>query len=251
MSNILLKRSNVVDASGNPKLPEASVLQYGELAVNYAAGAETLSIKNSNDEIVTFSSDNRSGGGSSVNPAFGYYGVYIQATDKSLYRTDDWDRTKKANGIAVINNNVRLLLSLSGDTKTDYFRSYPSVTFDTFVSSCYTNTCYSSTGGYADSYCLGYKFPNGETGGYLGTYYEYMQIFSEKDEVEKALKKVGGESINSSNYFHTCNRAQYNNNGTLIYIMALIQYFNISVSTTSSRSDTKSGYARPIKKLIL
>ena len=61
---ILLKRSSVVDASGNPKLPDASSMDYGEIAVNYAAGAETLSIKNSSNEIVTFSSDNSSGGGS-------------------------------------------------------------------------------------------------------------------------------------------------------------------------------------------
>lgn len=55
---ILLKRSSVVDESGNPKLPEANMIDYGEIAVNYASGVETLSIKNSNDEIVTFSSDN-------------------------------------------------------------------------------------------------------------------------------------------------------------------------------------------------
>ena len=37
--SILLKRSNVKNSDGSPKLPDASVLQYGELAVNYAAGA--------------------------------------------------------------------------------------------------------------------------------------------------------------------------------------------------------------------
>lgn len=50
---ILHKRSNVV-TDGSPKLPTADQLEYGEIAINYADGNETLSIKNSNNEIVTF-----------------------------------------------------------------------------------------------------------------------------------------------------------------------------------------------------
>ena len=50
-------KSNVVE-EGLPKLPQPSVLVEGEIAVNYAADYETLSIKNSSGEVVTFSSDN-------------------------------------------------------------------------------------------------------------------------------------------------------------------------------------------------
>jgi hypothetical protein len=50
-------KSNVVE-NGGPKLPSPSILAEGELAVNYAEGYETISIKNSDNEIVTFSSDN-------------------------------------------------------------------------------------------------------------------------------------------------------------------------------------------------
>ncbi|MBP5722794.1 MAG: hypothetical protein J6X18_04380 [Bacteroidales bacterium] len=53
---VIHKKSNVM-IEGSPKLPAAASLEYGELAINYANGGETLSIKNSNDEIVTFSSD--------------------------------------------------------------------------------------------------------------------------------------------------------------------------------------------------
>ena len=67
-NKILLKRSNVVDSSGNPKLPDASSMDYGELAINYAAGCETLSIKNSSNKIVKFSS-----GGISDAPQDGKY----------------------------------------------------------------------------------------------------------------------------------------------------------------------------------
>lgn len=49
-------KSNVV-LEGKPKLPESSALIEGELAINYANGVETISIKNSDGNIVTFSSD--------------------------------------------------------------------------------------------------------------------------------------------------------------------------------------------------
>ena len=50
------KRSSAL-TNGQPKLPTASQIGYGEIAINFAEGHETLSIKNSNDEIATFSSD--------------------------------------------------------------------------------------------------------------------------------------------------------------------------------------------------
>jgi hypothetical protein len=49
-------KSKVVESS-NPKLPTASQIEYGEIAVNYAKGYETLSIKNESGTVVTFSSD--------------------------------------------------------------------------------------------------------------------------------------------------------------------------------------------------
>lgn len=52
----LQKRSVVVE-NGHPKLPTSSQIEYGEIAVNYAAGYETLSIRNTEDGIATFSSD--------------------------------------------------------------------------------------------------------------------------------------------------------------------------------------------------
>lgn len=45
-------RSKVVDGNGKPKLP--SSLLYGELAINYHKGTETISIQNDSDEIVSF-----------------------------------------------------------------------------------------------------------------------------------------------------------------------------------------------------
>ena len=54
--HIIHKNSNAV-VEGKAKLPTNSQIEYGEIAINYAANKETISIKNSNNEIVTFSSD--------------------------------------------------------------------------------------------------------------------------------------------------------------------------------------------------
>ena len=53
-----LKSSATVEVNGStlPKLPTSGSIEYGEIAVNFADGYETLAIKNSNDEIIPFSS---------------------------------------------------------------------------------------------------------------------------------------------------------------------------------------------------
>ena len=53
---IHIHSKQVIDSK--PKLPTASVLAEGEIAVNYAKDVETLSIKNESGTVVTFSSDN-------------------------------------------------------------------------------------------------------------------------------------------------------------------------------------------------
>jgi hypothetical protein len=56
-NTIIYKHSSVVN-KGLPKLPTPSQLEYGELAINYAADHETLSLRNNADEIVTLKTDN-------------------------------------------------------------------------------------------------------------------------------------------------------------------------------------------------
>ena len=51
-------RSNQPNTEGNgPKLPTSEQIEYGEIAINYLKDNETISIKNSADEIVTFKSN--------------------------------------------------------------------------------------------------------------------------------------------------------------------------------------------------
>lgn len=58
MAEILNKRSDQVQVGGIPIIPLASQLKYGELVINYANGAETLFLKNNNNQVVSFSNDN-------------------------------------------------------------------------------------------------------------------------------------------------------------------------------------------------
>ena len=52
-----LKSQAVTIDGGGVKLPLPSELEYGEIAINYKSDNETIAVKNSNDEIATFSSD--------------------------------------------------------------------------------------------------------------------------------------------------------------------------------------------------
>ena len=49
-------KSSIIE-NGGPKLPEPNDLVEGEIAINYASGYETLSVKNSSGNIATFTSD--------------------------------------------------------------------------------------------------------------------------------------------------------------------------------------------------
>lgn len=53
---VINKRSSVV-LNNQPKLPSVDQIEYGEIAINFADGYETISILNSNSGIVTFSAD--------------------------------------------------------------------------------------------------------------------------------------------------------------------------------------------------
>ena len=53
----LKSQAVTTDGGGGVKVPLPSVIEYGEIAINYKSDNETIAIKNSNDEIATFSSD--------------------------------------------------------------------------------------------------------------------------------------------------------------------------------------------------
>lgn len=55
----VIHKHSLVTVEGLPKLPTSGSVEYGEIAINYAKSAETISIRNSEDEIVTFSCDDK------------------------------------------------------------------------------------------------------------------------------------------------------------------------------------------------
>ena len=57
MANKIIHKHSSVITDNKAKLPTSEQLDYGELAVNFAAGVETISLKNSSDEIVEFKSN--------------------------------------------------------------------------------------------------------------------------------------------------------------------------------------------------
>jgi hypothetical protein len=59
INHVTHAKSNKTLENGKAKLPTPEMLTYGEIAINYAKGAETISIKNADNEVVTFSSDDQ------------------------------------------------------------------------------------------------------------------------------------------------------------------------------------------------
>ena len=57
MANKIIHKHSSVITDNKAKLPTSEQLDYGELAVNFAAGVETISLKNNEDEIVEFKSN--------------------------------------------------------------------------------------------------------------------------------------------------------------------------------------------------
>lgn len=57
MARHVIHAHSVKTDNGNPKLPDLDRIEYGEIAINYASGAETISFKNTNNELVLVKTD--------------------------------------------------------------------------------------------------------------------------------------------------------------------------------------------------
>ena len=56
---IHIKSKQRGETKSSPKLPTPDQLEYGEIAINYGDGIETIAIRNENDEIVKFVPEKR------------------------------------------------------------------------------------------------------------------------------------------------------------------------------------------------
>jgi hypothetical protein len=90
MQKVLHKRSNVLLSDGSPKLPTTKDITYGELAINYSKDVECLSIKNSDNEIVTFKEDVHVGSESDKQVVAKLPNLFIDKDNKkALYKSSD------------------------------------------------------------------------------------------------------------------------------------------------------------------
>lgn len=78
------KKTVHVHSSVPNKQPLASVLEVGELAVNNAAGNEFISTKNTDDEVVRFSSDNKMVSIIEKKTVMPYKGEVLEPTEQDL-----------------------------------------------------------------------------------------------------------------------------------------------------------------------
>lgn len=57
MAKHVIHAHSSVSTNGVPKLPNVNRIEYGEIAINYAASAETISFRNTSDELVQVKTD--------------------------------------------------------------------------------------------------------------------------------------------------------------------------------------------------
>jgi hypothetical protein len=79
---ILHKRSSQL-VGGSAKTPEASVIEYGELAVNFSTDDPALFIKDSNNQVVRIA-----GANNVAVQAYPGYGIAIE--EQGIRIGDDW-----------------------------------------------------------------------------------------------------------------------------------------------------------------
>lgn len=108
-------------------------------------------------------------------------GVYIQSLDGGLYSVDSWDNAKEANGVAVISENSRFVISknnygqysissddFAGAKYNEYMTPFTTSTDakNDYKGEVNTNNMIKvlSDTGKAAGFCKNFTFPNGKKG---------------------------------------------------------------------------------------
>lgn len=153
-------------------------------------------------------------------------GVFIEDTKGFLYTSDEWNGSRTPNGIAVLTDNCRFVMSLNNVgneyMKWDTFTiEIPGIVTTTDKSVAVkdfkgrSNSTKVLSYGWADAGpTLGafirtsnYVFPNGNTG-YVGAAGEWMAIADNLSEISTLLSKCGGAELND--YYATSTQAESN-----------------------------------------
>ena len=118
MQSVKHKRSALL-VNGGPKLPTISQLEVGEIAINFAEGHETLSTRNNNDGIATFSSD------ATLDKKYIASGAVVSAMSE-IAKTIEDDEFVIAQAFNSQNDRLELLESVDTFTRDDYYDKWES-----------------------------------------------------------------------------------------------------------------------------
>ena len=144
------------------------------------------------------------------------FGVFIEATDGTLYQSTEWKGTKTANSIVVKQPTVSFRIALTQSSNTMQIHSSYSGTLENYMTAISDssqakldmksaeNTAnimkLQSGTGYAAGYCNSFTFPDGKTKGLLPALGWWQTAYDNKAAVDACLAACGATPMDTSNY---------------------------------------------------
>lgn len=145
-----------------------------------------------------------------------FYGVFIEATDGTLYQSTEWTGAKTANSIVVKQPTVAFRIALtqsSGTMKihasvTGALENYMTAIRDTAQAKLDMKSAENTANimklqsgtGYAAGYCNAFTFPDGKTKGLLPAFGWLQTAYDNKAAVDACLAACGATAMDASNY---------------------------------------------------
>lgn len=185
-------------------------------------------------------------------------GVYIQDTDGVLWQEAAWDGSATPNGVAVVADECRFVIAMSGREDDIYidkggYSSSLSLTAYSSSSEAITdfsgssNTAamisdYGNDSSEAAGYCANFTFPNGEEG-YLGSAGEWQAAYDNKSAIETCMSKAGGTAIDLSQHFSSTRAKDYRTSYNRFWVLKW------SDGSWSASNVASSKSARPFTEL--
>lgn len=145
------------------------------------------------------------------------YGVYIEATDGTLYQSTEWTGAKTANSIVVQQPTAAFRIALTQSSSTmkmsandtdpldDYMTSISNFSQAKLDMKSAENTAnilkMQSSTKYAAGYCNAFTFPDGKTKGLLPAVGWWQTVYNNNGAINACLSACGGTMIDDRNYY--------------------------------------------------
>lgn len=186
-------------------------------------------------------------------------GIYIEDTNLNLWNTEDWDGSATPNGIAVITGKSSFVIALEQPNGLQKIESYDTAPYDGYLASFTdeisarndfngdVNTSnmmkVESSSSFAAGFCGTYLFPSGENG-FLPSLGQWAEVYNNKNQIEAALVKVGGDGFFSDRQYWS---STYNGYNSVNYHS--FWYFMYDGGSATAGLITNNLYVRPFKNL--